>query len=231
MMPLMSLPAVLCSRVPILVKLGSALSAMVVTKMKKADYVREIADLTSLTATALDTLSVERLQLIYQGLKPTKVRVLPSNWKRFDKAHLVELYCEKLEPSTNTYLGYSRARLIAELEMYALEVSDDMQKEGVIKKALSAPVCLECHSPMIQRQNRLSKEMFWGCMAFPACRFTLSLQQGKMAMAAASKTSDSQETGSGEDSRGSKVKLADDSEEMEGDQKARALRQSPSKAR
>jgi restriction system protein len=34
------------------------------------------------------------------------------------------------------------------------------------------PVCPKCGSDMVQRSNRQTKDHFWGCTKYPACRGT-----------------------------------------------------------
>lgn len=36
--------------------------------------------------------------------------------------------------------------------------------------------CPECGKPMVQRRNRSSGEMFWGCSGYPDCKFTYSAE-------------------------------------------------------
>jgi restriction system protein len=41
-----------------------------------------------------------------------------------------------------------------------------------VEETAAPPVCPKCGSAMIQRENRRSKQRFWGCISYPSCRGT-----------------------------------------------------------
>lgn len=217
------LPSKLCSKQPpVLHSLSCAMVA-------KSGYMKkELAQMTNVSQAQLETLSVERIQLIFTSLKPQKIRALPSNWKRFSKSELANLYLEKMEPTSNQYLSFTKTRLISELEMYAEEMEEQFTQEGLLQEAMKAPMCVKCRIPMIERFNKASRMPFWGCATFPICRETMSKEYDHVPAALAQKAANPMlrdvARGSASGGPASKVKRADDSEEMEGVHLARAVR-------
>lgn len=116
----------------------------------------------------------------------TTVKILPSNWRKFTKPALQELYVEKVIPwlggemEEHQYLHWNRDHLIVELENYIQDVKANgavtkMEEEDEKEKA----TCPNCKLGMVPRKNRLTGEWFFGCQAFPTCRGTLSLSQAE----------------------------------------------------
>lgn len=107
------------------------------------------------------------------------MKFLPPNWKKFDLQSLKDLYADTCVefynlPDDGHWARYRKSELIVKLEIFqddkAAEEADnptsDFQKE-------TNPVCPKCRIPMMERQNRLTKEPFYGCYFFPSCKETL----------------------------------------------------------
>lgn len=185
--------------------------------MKKEDYVTALLDMTSLTADALRSVSVERLKAIYGAMKPVQKKIMPANWKRFNKAELIQLYVERLNPQDRSYLQKNKAELIMELEIYlaAEEEEGSTRPESPEGKM---PLCPSCQVPMVERKNRMTEDRFLGCSMFPQCKTTMPMAfmnpQAKGSHGEASENT----------SKGYKNTFVDGAEDMDGNARARAHR-------
>lgn len=45
-------------------------------------------------------------------------------------------------------------------------------RPGLDPRVADGPACPRCRQPMVERENRWTKETFWGCVAYPRCRGT-----------------------------------------------------------
>ena len=143
------------------------------SQWRKEDYETALVEKTSLDAQTLRTLTVERLKYIHNSMKPKVVRTLPSNWKRFSKAALMELYVEKIQPKDKEYLRMTKDHLIVELEMFVAE--EEIESPGGKTMAPLVPQCPECAVAMVERRNRVDGGKFYGCAMFPRCRVTMPM--------------------------------------------------------
>lgn len=154
----------------------------------------------------------------------------PPNWKRFSKANLIELYVNQampwygLGPERTEYAGWGKGRLILELEHYDIDITE----AGVIhtETVEEAPTCVRRGVYMMKRTNRLDHRGFWGCVMFPTRRETLALDYNGIPAAVAQDQERQraemarQSRGSG---NGSKIKLVDGGEDMNGEVLTRAV--------
>ena len=63
---------------------------------------------------------------------------------------------------------------MTELEMYEADRKAEMADQGgVIEDLNDPPKCPTCDIPMIIRENRLTKDPFFGCLRYPYCKSTL----------------------------------------------------------
>ena len=148
---------------------------------------------------------MERLRHVYRTVKPVKEKVLPSNWKRFAKAELMDLYAEKLKPTSRDYLKKTKDMLIMELEIWA--------EDEEVREVPNAQTMGSC---TVERQNKIS---IWGCAAFPACKGTLSkVIAGKPAAVAQAMAAQAPALG------GYKAQVTESGEDMNGEMTRRAVR-------
>ncbi|OLP76029.1 T-complex protein 1 subunit eta, partial [Symbiodinium microadriaticum] len=154
----------------------------VVAPKRKEEYVQAIACWSKVSVTELREHTVDRLRELYAVLKPKKrMSVLPPSWKKLDLESLKELYASRVvtdldRPSDGHWNRWTRSQLILEVDLWNLDVQSTM--EYMPDNTSPFPVCEECGIPMITRTNRVSKEEFWGCRRFPACRVTLPMMYG-----------------------------------------------------
>lgn len=175
----------------------------------KADFIQELTQLTSLSPAVMEEMTVEKLRLIYKSVKPVTKKVFPANWKRFNKAALLDLFLEHSLPSDKSYLEWDRDRTVAELEY----LQSELQQETVVERDPNAPLCPSCQVPMMPRVNRASLEKFWGRMAFP-------MRKGTMAWTYAGKSAAKAQAYH----QGQKTVQFDSNEEMDGRAARRAQR-------
>ncbi|CAL1168448.1 unnamed protein product [Cladocopium goreaui] len=122
---------------------------------------------------------VERLREIWRVVKPVKVRLMPAGWKKMDLQELKDLYEELVvpyydRPSDQHWARMRRGQLVTELEMYEADRKAEMADQGgVIEDLNDPPKCPTCDIPMIIRENRLTKDPFFGCLRYPYCKSTL----------------------------------------------------------
>ena len=193
--------------------------------VKKADLIAKICSMSEAEKTVLEDLAMERLHLIHDAIKPQKVRVMPSNWKRFSKAEMAQLYREKIQPLTQEFLTFTKPRMIAELEMYVQETEEEMDRNGVLQTALGPPMCVRCKIPMIERVNRVTRAPFWGCLAFPTCRETMAMEyHGRPAAEIQMEFNPDLKVDGSAAGSDRKMKQADDKEVMDGATLVRAVR-------
>lgn len=155
---------------------------------KKEEYVQWLVERTSLRAEVLREMTVEKLKVIYRDIKEKKKpNPLPSNWRRFNKASLQELYEEQVAPwykvdlkKEKEYRSWTRDRLIVELENYVFEVNESGEGATPSQAQVEDPVptCQKCMIKMLVRHNRATGEPFYGCANFPRCRECMSLSYG-----------------------------------------------------
>ncbi|CAE7266163.1 HERC4 [Symbiodinium natans] len=147
----------------------------------KADYVARIAEQSQLEPADLDKMTVDRLKELWRVMKPPKTSpVLEVGWKKKDKAGLLQIYVEQVIPwyglqNDGHWTKYSRAKFIVEIENWVLEKQEEQKITGGCQENTTplAPYCENCHVPMLEKRNRLTHEVFWGCPVFPVCRATL----------------------------------------------------------
>lgn len=122
--------------------------------------------------------------------------------------------------SKTAHLSWGKDRLIVELSNFAEEVK--METEEKVKIDPSVPMCHQCAIPMVQRTNKMTGQKFWGCMVYPNCTFTLSLQYAGVDAAEAQR----RQGGYPKPPVGSQIKqqLLDSGEDMNGEVVKRALR-------
>ena len=141
-----------------------------------------IACWSKVSVTELREHTVDRLRELYAVLKPKKrMSVLPPSWKKLDLESLKEPYASRVvadldRPLDGHWNRWTRSQLILEVDLWNLDVQSTM--EYMPDTTSPFPVCEECGIPMITRTNRVSKEEFWGCRRFPACRVTLPMMYG-----------------------------------------------------
>lgn len=145
----------------------------------KAEYVAAIEARSSCSKQDLNKHTMDRLKEIWNLVKPTKVRVLPAGWRKFDLQGLKDLYADTVLPTYHLeedghWLRVRRGQLITQLEMYQTEMKEDMALQGEANPS-NAPLCRECGISLIPRTNRVTQEGFYGCIRFPECRQTLPL--------------------------------------------------------
>lgn len=92
--------------------------------------------------------------------------------------------------------------------------------ETVDKKDV-APQCPDCSVPMTLRANRMSPQKFWGCPVFPECAKTFSLEYWGRPTVEAQKMVAMPKKGA------KKQVVVDGNEEMDGDQRLRAVSKGP----
>lgn len=52
--------------------------------------------------------------------------------------------------------------------------------ESPVADSTGAPTCPKCGSTLVARRNRNTREAFWGCSKYPACRHTQPLVEGTL---------------------------------------------------
>lgn len=222
----------------------NAMSQKQLAPKNKPDYVAALLPMTALSKEYLEGMHLEKLRLIYQSLKPAKkAKPLPSNWKRFSKAGLLELYINHAAPWLGVdatteldYVNWSRDRMIVELEYFATEMIESGEMIKTEPKE-DLPMCQHCQVPMVKRVHRLTGEEFWGCVVFPDCRFTLAMSYHGMetakaqAMLPVTKTAaKSMAKGKSKGKSKQPQKVWDSNEEMNGDARARKLNFAPTES-
>lgn len=92
-------------------------------------------------------------------------RVLPANWKKSNKADLLELWINQAMPfysidqDETIHITWNRDKLVVELERFVV----DAQAEAVVESEEEGdPVCPLCAVPMCVRTDRSTMEQFWG---------------------------------------------------------------------
>lgn len=193
---------------------------------RKAEYVALLKQRTAVPDHVLEKMTVEKLRLLYQTTKPVAVKPLPTNWRRFSKAALQELYMTEVLPaygesaSKTAHLSWGKDRLIVELSNFAEEIKAETEEK--VKVDPTVPMCQQCAIPMVQRTNRMTGQKFWGCMVYPSCTFTLSLQYAGVDAAEAQR----RQGGYSKPPTGlqTKQQILESNEEMDGEVVKRALR-------
>lgn len=66
-----------------------------------------------------------------------------------------------------------RGQLIMELSMWEQDVKEEMQQKGLSEDSQASVMYPKYTIPLIMRTNRVSKEIFFGCIRFPKCRQTM----------------------------------------------------------
>eukprot|EP00435_Cladocopium_sp_Y103_P012893 s3290_g3.t1 len=125
---------------------------------------------------------LRELKEIWRLVKPVKEpNLLPPSWKKHDLETLKSYYVENCleyygRISDGHWARWTRGNLITELELWMEDRKEDMKLHGEMENPNMGPRCEACDIPMIIRTNKLSKEDFWACIRFPACRQTLPMQ-------------------------------------------------------
>ncbi len=198
--------------------------------------------LTKLDRSELQGMTLEKLRVVWAGLRPSKkIQVLPTGWRKADKLTLLKMYQNHVVDFYNLapdghWLQWTRDRLVVELDQYQMEARgllDEPEEEG---KPL-VPFCPECGLGMIERTNRMDGSRFFGCVRFPACRATLPMTVGgnpspvvQKALKAKEKEqylewlANRKEKKNPENFEGYKVPVIDQDEEMKGPGPVRATR-------
>ena len=167
------------------------MASMVTNPRKKEEYVDALLPLTRLTKAELMGMTIEKLKVVWAGLKPArKVQILPVGWKKADKLTLLQYYQDymvdfyKMEPDGH-WLHYTRDRLVVELQAYVDEAQSLVDVEA--ETAPLAPFCPECGLSMVERTCRLDGKKLWGCVRFPVCKGTLPVLTNKQPTAVVQK--------------------------------------------
>ncbi|CAE6970895.1 RE1 [Symbiodinium sp. CCMP2592] len=145
----------------------------------KEDYVIAVSGRCKVKPEELRAHTLDRLKELWAVVKPPrKGSCLPAGWRKMDLETLKEVYASHVVEDVgrdhdNHWGRWSRSQLIMELEMWAVEANAALNLDRDLEMADPGPLCTVCGIPMVQRNNRLTHEPFWGCRRFPACRTTL----------------------------------------------------------
>jgi ssDNA-binding Zn-finger/Zn-ribbon topoisomerase 1 len=185
---------------------------------------------TNVSREVLQKMGMERLRVIYQATKPKMAtRVLPANWKKSNKADLLELWINQAMPfysidqDETIHITWNRDKLVVELERFVV----DAQAEAVVESEEEEgdPVCPLCAVPMCVRTDRSTMEQFWGCQLYPECTETMSMKYKNPAPKVSSKAAPKKvNRGQPKSPVGRKQSFMDSGEEMNGEMQRRAVR-------
>ena len=148
---------------------------------RKSEYVQAISARTGLKEDKLVDQRIDALKEIWSRVRPSKQgNILPANWRKFDLEALKQLYVDYVvedygRPMDQHWRRWTKSRLITEMEYWQRE---KIEAEAPNDLFSEDPLCDRCKIPMVVRTNRLTHEDFWGCLMYPACRFTLPLEYG-----------------------------------------------------
>ena len=109
---------------------------------------------------------------------------LPVGCKKADLETLREYYITIVlpdyeRPADQHWKGWRRAQYIIELEFWVNQKEQELKDNPVGGFTEEVPICDMCGIPLMVRTNRVTKEEFYGCIRFPACKFTLPMTCGR----------------------------------------------------
>ncbi|CAE8713408.1 unnamed protein product [Polarella glacialis] len=149
-------------------------------EMTKPELVEFLKEKTKLDGSTLNSMTKERLRIVAKELIKTpsgEVALLPTGWKRFSKSDMQALFRDTVGVADGISAeGKTLEQLRLHIEMWEADLRVHGIPEGQGEKMTAeacSPLCQDCGIPMMERRNRLTKEPFFGCVRFPACRFTL----------------------------------------------------------
>ncbi|CAE7707379.1 RE1 [Symbiodinium sp. CCMP2592] len=135
------------------------------------------------TKEALREHNLDRLKELWGAVRPPKKSAtgLPANWKKFDRPALKHIYATQVAPDLGRdndlhWDRWSKPTLILEIEMWAVDAAEELQRDRDLETASTEPLCPQCGIPMMVRTNRMTREDVYGCRRYPACKETLPLR-------------------------------------------------------
>ncbi|CAE7351286.1 MAL3P3.6 [Symbiodinium sp. CCMP2592] len=147
------------------------------------EFVAAIASRSKVTKEALREHNLDRLKELWGALRPPKKNAtgLPANWKKLDRSALKHIYATQVVPDLGRdsdlhWDRWSKPTLILEIEVWALDAAEELQRDRDLEMTCTEPLCAQCGIPMMVRTNRLTREDFYGCRRYPACKQTLPLR-------------------------------------------------------
>jgi len=106
------------------------------------------------------------------------IRALITLKEKNNLSVAILMYAGRLSQVTHSYCIRNNVRLINSinlakgLQSLTKKEQDDLMK-SLIRPDYKIPSCPACLIKLVKRQKRNTGKLFWGCVCYPVCRFTL----------------------------------------------------------